>query len=85
MELVQVSIIRTVKATPTIMYSWEIQAALKEYNYYIPSWLYNKICKESSQIRKVEYSGRDDSFDLWTTDGYHFKFKVYRKDDEHDN
>ena len=62
------------------MYSWEIDKAMKEHNYDLPSGLYLKICKESPQIRNVTYSACGDSFDIWTDDGSHWNFKVHKEE-----
>ena len=58
------------------MYSWEINQFLEQRNYNIDSEDYIKICNSSSQISKIKYEPFGNYFEMWTSDGYYWKFKV---------
>ena len=40
---------------------------------------YLDICRNSPQISQVKYNGFDDTYEIWTTDNYHWKFRLTRK------
>lgn len=61
------------------MYSWEIQNKLQKKNYILTGEEYIDICKNSSQISHVKYSGFDDTYEIWTTDNYYWKFRLTTK------
>lgn len=61
------------------MYSWEIHGELERNNYVISVETYKKIC-DSPQVYKIKYEPFGDYYELSTTDGYYWKFKVERKD-----
>lgn len=62
------------------MYSCEIGNVLKLNNYNIDSDTYINICSTSPQITHVKYNLYDQYFEMWTNDGYYWKFNVYRKE-----
>lgn len=59
------------------MFSWEIRDELEKYNYRISSEIYKKIC-DSPQIQKIKYEPFGDYYELYTDDGYYYKFTVYK-------
>lgn len=58
------------------MYSYEIQELLELRNYFISCKEYIKIIK-SPQIDHIKYENQ--SFKVWTTDGYVFRFKLRKE------
>lgn len=58
------------------MYSYEINQILKENKYYIPSTTYVTVLS-SPQIDHVKYSPYGDVYEIWTSDGWYWKFKIY--------
>ena len=60
------------------MYSWEIHTELERNNYVISVEIYNKIC-ESPQVLKIKYEPFGDSYELYTTDGYYWRFKIVKE------
>ena len=56
------------------MYSWEIEQLIKLKNYVITIQDYCEIVRTSPQIDHVLY--KDEYFNLFTTDNYHFKLKI---------
>ena len=60
------------------MYSWEIYTELERNNYVISIELYNKIC-ESPQVLKIKYEPFGSYYELSTTDGYNWRFKVEKE------
>lgn len=56
------------------MYSWEIEQLIELKNYVITIQDYCEIVKTSPQIDHVLY--KDEYFNLFTTDNYHFKLKI---------
>ena len=63
------------------MYSYEINQILKENKYYIPSTTYETVLS-SSQIDHVKYSPYGDVYEIWTSDGWYWKFKIYLEEKE---
>ena len=61
------------------MYSSEIDNIMKQNNYNIDSETYIDICMNSPQINHVLYDSFSDYFNIWTSDNYYFKFRVYEK------
>lgn len=61
------------------MYSWEIHNELSKSNYIISSEVYKKIC-DSPQIQKIKYEPFGDYYEIYTNDGYYWRFKVERND-----
>lgn len=61
------------------MYSHEIQQLLELKNYLINHIEYLNILNTSPQINRVEYNQQQDEYEMWTTDNYYFKYKVYLK------
>ena len=57
------------------MYSEEIQRLIEIRNYYIYVKEYIEIIK-SPQIDHIKYENQ--SFNVWTTDGFYFKFRLKR-------
>ena len=57
------------------MYSEEIKHLLELKNYYIEVKEYLKIIK-SPQVDHIKYENH--LFNVWTKDGYYFKFKLKR-------
>lgn len=58
------------------MYSYEIEKLLKLRNYLISIKEYLEITK-SPQIDHIKYE--NDTFFLWSNDGYTFKFKIKKE------
>lgn len=56
------------------MYSWEIEQLIELKNYVITIQDYCEIVRTSPQIDHVLY--KDEYFNLFTTDNYHFKLKI---------
>lgn len=65
------------------MYSYEIDNILRENNYNISSSTYKTILS-SPQIDHVKYSPYGDCFEVWTSDGCYWKFKIYLKDKDYE-
>lgn len=59
------------------MYSWEIDNIIKQFNYNLPSEEYVRICR-SEQVCRVHYDPFSNDFEVWTSDGYNWKFQVHR-------
>ena len=59
------------------MYSEEIQRLLELRNYFISYKEYIQIIK-SPQIDHIKYENQ--TFKIWTTDGYYFKLKLIREE-----
>ena len=57
------------------MYSEEIKKLVELRNYYVSVKEYIQIIK-SPQIDHIKYE--NESFNIWTTDGYYFKLKINR-------
>ena len=57
------------------MYSEEIKNLLELKNYYIEVKEYLKIIK-STQVDHIKWE--NECFNVWTKDGYYFKFKIKR-------
>lgn len=64
------------------MYSCEIDSILKENNYNIPSTTY-EIVLSSPQIDHVKYSPYGDEFEIWTNDGWYWKFTIYLEEKDY--
>lgn len=64
------------------MYSCEIDSILKENNYNIPSTTY-EIVLSSPQISHVKYSPYGDEFEIWTNDGWYWKFTIYLEEKDY--
>lgn len=56
------------------MYSWEIKQLIELKNSVITIQDYCEIVRTSPQIDHVLY--KDECFNLFTTDNYHFKLKI---------
>ena len=56
------------------MYSWEIEQLIELKNHLLDIYDYCEIIKTSPQIDHVLY--KNQNFHLFTTDDYHFKFKI---------
>ena len=59
------------------MFTYEIDALLKERNYDISSSEYNYIIDSSPQINHVKYEPYDNMFQIWTSDDGYWKFQVH--------
>ena len=59
------------------MYSYEIEKYLKERNYYlkINELIFITNTKVHPQIDHIKYNAFGDYFEMWTKDGYYFKFE----------
>ena len=57
------------------MYSEEIKALIEARNYFVSLKEYLMIIN-SSQIDHIKYENQ--MFNVWTKDGYYFKFKIKR-------
>ena len=61
------------------MYSTEIDELLKSRNYVLDPDIYWQVCHYSPQITRVKYTPFDGGyFEIWTDDGYYWKFKMSR-------
>lgn len=58
------------------MYSYEIQEQMNRYNYCLPAGVCLDIQLHSPQISHVKYDAWNNIFEMWTNDGYYWKFKV---------
>lgn len=58
------------------MYSYEIDNIVKENNYNVPSSVYETLIS-LPQINHIKYDAYSDDFQIWTTDGYYWKIKIY--------
>lgn len=61
------------------MYSHEIDNVLNENNYDIGSNIYLHICRTSPQLIHIKYDAYSNSFQMWSNDGYYWKFAVHRE------
>lgn len=66
------------------MYSWQIAETLEKNDYNIDSETFIKIINESSQIDHSKYTPYGDCFEIWTDDGYYWRFQVYEKEKKYD-
>ena len=59
------------------MYSYEIEEYLKQRNYYlrINELIFITDVKQHPQIDHLKYNAFGDYFEMWTNDGYYFKFE----------
>lgn len=64
------------------MYDWEINQILQQNQNNIDSETYLHICSTSPQINYIKYEPYGNFFEMWSNDGMHFKFTVYRKERE---
>ena len=58
------------------MYSNEIEKILLKSNNIIHATLYKSIIDNSPQIKEIKYDSCNDTFQIWTHDGYHWVFHV---------
>lgn len=63
------------------MYSHEIENLLRFKNYLLNNEEYLYIIKSSPQINQIKYDNFVKVFEMWTSDNYYFKYKVYHKND----
>lgn len=58
------------------MFSYEIEKYLKERNYYLKvnELIFITNSKAHPQIDHIKYNAFEDCFEMWTNDGYYFKF-----------
>ena len=63
------------------MYSHEIDALMKKYNYDLPSFIYLELCNllKNPQIDHIQYNAYSNSFVAWTTDGWSWNFQVHKE------
>lgn len=62
------------------MYTHEIDELLANNNYNLDAQTYLSLLSSSPQINHVKYSAYGDYFEVWTSDGYYWKFNI--KDNE---
>lgn len=60
-----------------LLYSWELENYLASKNNIVSNKEYKYICKTCPQIDHIKYNAFENCFDMWTTDGNHFRFQVY--------
>lgn len=60
------------------MYSWEIQQLMEYKNYLLTCKEYIDMVFGSSQINRVRYNPYSNDYEIWTSDNYYTKFKVYK-------
>lgn len=58
------------------MYSEEIDQLLKSRNYILDPDTYMEICIHSPQIDHIKYTPFEHYFQMWTKDGYFWKFSL---------
>lgn len=60
------------------MYSYEIEQYLKERNYILDSESVLPVIDllTNTQITRIKYSSETNEYEIWTHDGYYFKFRV---------
>ena len=58
------------------MFSWEIDAVIKQNNYIVSSDIYINICSTSPQINHIHYDSFGNYFEIWTSDEYYWRFQV---------
>lgn len=60
------------------MYSWGIQEKLESWNYNIPLSCYDEICdvNNNPQISRIKYEPFGGYYEIWTEDGYYWKFTI---------
>ena len=63
------------------MYSHEITQTMESNNYNIDSEIYFQICNSSPQIDHIKYDPCERCHEMWSNDGYNWKFKVYQQKD----
>ena len=62
------------------MYSHEIDDLIKRSNYLLSRSDYLKISPVTSpQIARISYDPFKDSFEIWTYDDHHWKFRVKKE------
>lgn len=64
------------------MYSYEIEQYLKERNYILDSESILPVIDllTNTQITRIKYSSETNEYEIWTHDGYYFKFRVENKE-----
>jgi hypothetical protein len=62
------------------MYSEEIDRILKQHGFNISNRIYTDICNGSNQITVVKYNPYESAFNMQTSDGWEWNFKVYYED-----
>lgn len=67
------------------MYSYEIDAIMRNENYIISANTYIDICSTSPQINYTHYEPYGDYFEIWTDDRCYWKFNVYKGEKGNDN
>lgn len=58
------------------MYSYEIDELLEKNNYELDAQTYLLLLSSSPQINHVKYSAYGGYFEIWTSDGYYWKFNI---------
>lgn len=68
------------------MYSWEIRKFLEDRNYNISEQdlLFILNIKNHPQINHIKFNDYDNSYDMWSSDGEYFHFKVKSRRDAKD-
>lgn len=61
------------------MYSHEIQEVMERYNYHLPAVEYLNIELTSPQISRVKYEPYGNFFEIWTKDGFYWKFDIQER------
>ena len=66
------------------MYSYEIEQYLKERNYILDSESILPVIDllVNTQIARIKYSSENNEYEIWTHDGYYFKFTVEQKENK---
>ena len=62
------------------MYSWEIDKIIKSNNGQLSSSVYLEISdiNKSPQIDRIKYNAYSNYYSIWTKDGWHWSFQVYK-------
>ena len=63
------------------MYSWEISKFLEDRNYCLNRDEYAELTpQKNNQISRLTYNTEDNTFHLFTADGYNWVFRVINND-----
>ena len=61
------------------MYDYELSYYMEERNYNLSNKEYIYVCSTCPQINHIEYNAWSGMFDIWTDDGNHWTFSVYKE------
>ena len=64
------------------MYDYEINQYMAERNYNLSNKEYIYICNTCPQINHVKYDAWSNRFEMWSDQGNHWSFSVYKENME---